>query len=195
MANGSPSWRTAATRTATLWLMDGFAAAGNEGWQAPGPLAPGRRRMADHDARRTAAGRSVGPGLPCQLLRGRRVRALERQASADRDGMGSRGARRAAQRRLRHRLAMDPQLLFALSRLPRHRRRARGIQRQVHGQPAGAARLLACNAGRSQPYHLSQFLLSAPPLAIHGIAARRLRPDFIAPNDQSAPESAFRRVS
>ena len=32
--------------------------------------------MADHDAGRIAADRSVGPGLPCQLLRSGRVRAL-----------------------------------------------------------------------------------------------------------------------
>ncbi len=40
-------------------------------------------------------------------------------------------------------------VLLALPRLSRHRRRARRIQRQVHGQPAGAARLLACNPGRA----------------------------------------------
>ena len=157
------------------------------------PLAQDRRRMAGHDAGRPAAGRSRRPGLPCQLLRSRRVRALERQASADRNGMGSRRPRRPSQRRLRHRLAMDPQRLRALSRLPRHRGRARRIQRQVHGQPAGAARLVAGNAGRPQPCHLSQLLLSAPPLAIHGTAPRRLRrPD---PSNSIAPESAFRRVS
>ncbi len=149
------------------------------------PLAQDRRPMADHDAGGSAADRSGRAGLSCQLLRGRCVRALERQASADRDGMGGRRARRPAQRRLRHRLAMDPQRLCALPRLPRHRRRARRIQRQVHGQPAGAARLVACNAGRTQPYHLSQLLLSAPPLAIHGTAARRLRqPDLLCDSYQ-----------
>ena len=57
------------------------------------------------------AGRPGRAGLPCQLLRGRRLRALGRQASADRSGMGSRGAREPARRRLRHRLAMDAQRL------------------------------------------------------------------------------------
>ena len=55
---------------------------------------------------------------------------------------------------------------------------------------------------RPQPYHLSQLLLSAPPLAIHGTSPRRLRLTFPG-HDQSmpkhwiksAPESAFRRVS
>src|SRR3954462_259932 len=92
--------------------------------------------------------------------------------------MGGRGPRGPAQRCLRHRLAVDAIVLLALSRLSRDRRRARRIQRQVHGQPAGAARLFACNPGGAQPYYLSQLLLSAPPLAIHGTAARRLRVKF-----------------
>ena len=78
----------------------------------------------------------------------------------------------------RHRLAVDPQLLFALPRLPCRRGRARRVQRQVHGQPAGVARLLACNSGRPQPYHLPQLLLSTPPLAIYGVTPRRLRLTF-----------------
>ena len=113
--------------TPTLWLMDGFAAVEKEEWRAPGHWREIDGAMADHDAGRAQAGRSVSPGLPCQLLRGRRVRALERQASADRNGMGGRGQGRAAQRRLRHRVAMDPQRLFPLPRLSRHRGRARRI--------------------------------------------------------------------
>src|SRR6266481_3767448 len=70
---------------------------------------------------------------------------------------------------------MDPQHLRPLSRLPGDRGRARRIQRQVHGQPAGAARLLACDPGRTQPYLLSELLLSPSSLAIHGTAPRRLR--------------------
>jgi hypothetical protein len=92
-------------------MADGrFAAASNEQWQAPatgGDIG----RMARHDARRIAAGRSRRPGLPRQLLRGRRIRALERQASADRDGVGGRRACRPSQRRLRDRVAVDPQRL------------------------------------------------------------------------------------
>ena len=158
--------------TATLWLMDGFATATNEGWQAPGHW-----RQVDGEWRIMTLGGlqpidPSGPGQPCQLLRGRRVRALGRPASSDRDGVGGRRPRRPVERRLRHRLAVDPQLLFALPRLPRRRGRAWGVQRQVHGQPAGAARLLACNSGRPQPYHLPQLLLSAPPLAIYGVTPR-----------------------
>ena len=47
--------------TPTLWLMDGFAAASNERMAGARPLAPDRRRMADHDAGRVAAGRSATP--------------------------------------------------------------------------------------------------------------------------------------
>ena len=60
------------------------------------------------------------------------------KASAERGRVGSRRARRPSRRRRRHRLAMDAQRLRALSGLPRGRRRARRIQRQVHDQPDGA---------------------------------------------------------
>ena len=77
-----------------LWLSDGWAAVQNEGWQAPG-------HWQDHDGAwqqltlaRPAADRSRRAGHACELLRGRRVRALGRQASADRAGVGGRGARR-----------------------------------------------------------------------------------------------------
>ena len=52
-----------------------------------------RRRHADDDAARHAAARARGAGLPRQLLRGRRLRPLGRQAAADRGGVG--GGRRA----------------------------------------------------------------------------------------------------
>jgi ergothioneine biosynthesis protein EgtB len=104
--------------TATLWLMDGFAAVSSEDWQAPGHW-----RQVDGEWR-IAADRPLRARQPYQLLRSGRVRALGRAASADRDGMGSRRPRRPAQRCLRHRLAVDPKLLLALSRLPRHRGRA-----------------------------------------------------------------------
>src|ERR1700677_939824 len=100
--------------------------------------------------------------------------------------MGGRRPRRPSQRRLRNRVAVDPQRLRALCRLPRHRGRARRIQRQVHGQPTGAARLVAGHARRAQPRHLSQFLLSQPPMAIHRTAPRRLR-QLISSN-ATAPE-------
>ena len=58
------------------------------------PLAGPRRRMAPAHARGPAAGRSGRAGHACELLRGRRVRALGRQASADRSRSGR--SRRAA---------------------------------------------------------------------------------------------------
>src|SRR5450759_987304 len=89
--------------------------------------------------------------------------------------MGSRRPCRPSHRRVRDCLAMDPQRLRPLSRIPGDGGRARRIQWQVHGQPTGAARLVACNSGRTQPYYLSKLLLSASSLAIHGTAPRRLR--------------------
>ena len=111
-------------------------------------LAPAGRRLAFADARRIKAGRSAGRGHACQLFRGRGLRALCRQASAERARMGSGRSRRLDRRRLRHRLAMDAQRLSAVSGLPRGRRRARRIQRQVHGRPDGAARLVARDPGK-----------------------------------------------
>ena len=135
--------------TPSLWLSDGWATVEAEGWSAPG-------YWREHDGAWLAL--TLGglapidphaPVMPRELLRGRRVRALGRQASADRGGMGGGGARRSPRRCLRHRLAMDPQRLSALSGLSRRRRRARRIQRQVHGQPDGAARQLARHARRA----------------------------------------------
>ena len=134
-------------------------------------LAQGRRPVAHAHARRPAAGRSRRAGLPRELLRSRRVRALDGQGPADRTGVGGRGARRPDRRRLRHRLAMDAQRLFALSGLSRRHRRARRVQRQVHDQPDGAARLVACDARGPFPGKLSQFLLSAGALAVQRAAA------------------------
>src|ERR1700676_5528962 len=89
--------------------------------------------------------------------------------------MGSRRPRRPPQRRLGDRVAMDPERLRPLSRLSGGRGRARRVQRQIHCQSVGAARLFACTSRRTYPYLLSQILLSASSLAIHGIAPRRLR--------------------
>src|SRR5262245_20616238 len=69
---------------------------------------------------------------------------------------------------------MDAQPLCALPGLPRPRWRARRIQRQVHGQPDGAAWRLAGDAGGTHARHLSQLLLSAAALAVHGAAPFRL---------------------
>src|ERR1039458_2287661 len=80
-------------------------------------LAAKGRRLVRDDAGRLAADRSGGARHPYQLLRGRRLRPFRRQTLAERGGMGSGGARRAARRRLRDRVAMDAQRLSALSGL------------------------------------------------------------------------------
>src|SRR4029450_12060606 len=46
------------------------------------------------------------------------------------------------------------------------------VQRQVHGQPAGAARRLLRHAPGPHARHLSQLLLSPPAPAVHGPAPR-----------------------
>ena len=123
------------------------------------------------------AGRSRRAGLPRQLLRGRRLRALGRQAPADRGRMGGRGARRAL-------LADAFGIVWQWTRsayapYPGYRagrRRARRVQRQVHGRPDGAARLLARDARRAmRATSYRNFFYPPPALAVHGPAARRLR--------------------
>ena len=101
-----------------LWLSDGWATVCAEGWRAPGHWREidGAWHCFTLGGLRTDRGSRAG--LPRQLLRGRRLRPLGRQAPAERGGVGGRGARRRARRRLRHRLAMDAQRLFSLSRLP-----------------------------------------------------------------------------
>ncbi len=92
-ASGSPSWPTAAMRGRTV-AVGRLGHGVHRRLDGARPLARDRRRLAWLHARRPAAGSSRPAGLPCQLLRGRCVRALGRQASAERSRMGSRGARR-----------------------------------------------------------------------------------------------------
>jgi hypothetical protein len=90
--------------TATLWLMDGFAAVGNGAGQPV--VATGRRRMVDHDAWWIAADRPFRAGQPCQLLRGGCVRALGwRHLPTGWNGVAARC--RPSERCLQDRLAMD----------------------------------------------------------------------------------------
>ena len=77
--------------TPTLWLSDGFATVEAQGWNAPGLLAQGRRRVVLDDPWRAAARRSGAAGLPRQLLRSRRLCPLVGKASSDRSGVGSGG--------------------------------------------------------------------------------------------------------
>src|ERR1043165_9016795 len=70
---------------------------------------------------------------------------------------------------------MDAQPLPAVSRLPRGGRRPRRIQRQVHGQPDGAARLLAGDARGPRARKLPQLLLPGRTLAVQRPAPCRIR--------------------
>src|SRR5262249_14216259 len=79
---------------------------------------------------------------------------------------------------LRHRVAMDAVELLALSGLYRLRRRARRIQRQIHDQPDGPARLLARDARWPFARDLSQLLLPGSTLAVHRPAPCGLRRPF-----------------
>ena len=77
------------------------------------------------------------------------------------------------------RLAMDQQLLRAVSGLQAVSRRAGGVQRQIHGQPAGASRRLVRDAARSLPHQLPQLLGGPDAVSVHrhpaGPRFRRLR--------------------
>ena len=146
--------------------MDGFATVSNEGWQAPGHWRQIDGEWQVMTLGGIAAGRSLSP--VCH------VSYYEADAFARWSGkhlpteMEWEVAARAGHLNDAFGivLAVDPQRLCSLSRLPGHRGRARRIQRQVHGQPAGAARLFACNSdGHSRityrnffyPHHRWQF--------------------------------------
>src|SRR5262249_29166374 len=165
------------------------------------------------------SGRSVRTRLSCQLLRGRRVRALGRQAPADRGRMGdcrsrcfgqwqSDGHRSPAslpghQRWVRPAsndrgcVGMDRQPLYRLPALPPGRRRGRRIQRQVHVEPDGIARRGGGDAGRPRPHNLSQFLPALGPLGLLRAASRRgcvmgdIGPSFTF-HDLAPSEESFR---
>ena len=89
--SGSHSWRMAATRRRSLWLADGWATINREGWQAPLYWEHTDGGWFQMSLARTGAGRAGRARCACLLLRGRCVRALGRQETADGIRMGSRG--------------------------------------------------------------------------------------------------------
>ncbi len=135
--------------TPSLWLSDGWAIVQAEGWQAPGYWRREAGGWTTMTLARPQGRRSAGAGRPCQLLRGRRFRPLCRQAFAQRSGMGSCGGCGPHRRCLRPGLAMDAERLSTLSGIPGRRRRSWRIQRQVHGEPDGVARLIGRHARRA----------------------------------------------
>src|SRR5437763_12278238 len=151
--------------------------------------------MAHLHALRRAADRSGRTGLSCQLLRGRCVCALGREAAADRGRMGDRGARCRACRQSRRqwpsaslsrderrggaasddrrRLGVDRQPLYRLPAVSHGRRRRRRIQWQVHVEPDGVTRRRRGDTGRPYPHHLPQFLPALGALGVFGAASCR----------------------
>ena len=105
------------------------------------------------------------PGSACQLLRGGRIRALVRRPASDRGRVGARRAHspRSAQAAVRRGVAVDVERLRRLSGLSARRRRSRRVQRQVHGQPDGAAWRILRHSGRTHPPRLSQLLSNGQP--------------------------------
>src|SRR5690606_1086174 len=163
-------------------------------------VAQSPRLLADLHAERPPRRRSGRTGLPCLLLRGGGLCGMGRQAAADRSRMGACGALAAAARQrtfprppvaasallqhagrgaadVRRGVGMDPLGLRALSRLPPGGRRGRRVQRQVHGQPDGAARRVLRHAAGPYPAELPQLLPAGRALAVlrHPPRGRRIR--------------------
>ena len=119
-ANGWSSWRTAATATPALWLSDGWATVQAEGWQAPGYWQQDGGRRVAVSSTWAACGRSIRTRR-CAMSAF--TRPTPSPAGPARDLPTEAEWEVAARAGLlddarRHRLAMDPQRLSALSRLP-----------------------------------------------------------------------------
>src|ERR1700734_2761944 len=99
---------------------------------------------------------------------------------------------------------MDAEPLCRLPRLPAHRRRGRRVQRQVHGQPDGAARRGGGDAGRASALDLSQLLSIRRALGVRGDQAgggrmrdNRALAQFrdLAPGEESFREAVLAGLS
>ena len=170
-------------RTPTLWLSDGWAwiqAGGGNMWGEPAPFYWLKREDGWHEF--TLGGpRKLDPAAPVSHLSyfeadayarfaGARLPSeAEWETAARATGAAEAGANLLAAGLLhpapgtasararpdvRRRVGMDCLGLRPLSRLPPGRRRHRRVQRQVHGQPAGAQGRLLCHAPRPCPVEL-----------------------------------------
>ncbi len=185
-ASGWSSWPTAATSAPSCGSPTAGPGCAAEGWRAPFYWREVDGVWFEHTLQRHPPGRPRAAGVPRQLLRGRRLRHVGRQAAADRGRVGARRRRRRAGRRVdrrrqprRHRdvpparrrpadrspapglrrlLGVDELGLPRLPRLPPAGRRDRRVQRQVHVRPDGAARRLRPDAARPRPRDLPQLL-------------------------------------
>ena len=130
--------------TPSLWLSDGWATVQAEGWHAPGYWRARWTALARHDAC-AACSRSIPPRRSCHVSY-YEADAFARWAGkrfADRSRNGkSPPAPALLNDAFGIGLAMDAQRLSApYPGYRADRRRARRVQRQVHGQPDGVARL------------------------------------------------------
>jgi len=161
--------------TPTLWLMDGFAAASNEQWQAP---ATGARIDGEWQIMTLGglAGRSMPPPRSVMSAITRPTRSRAGAAGNCRPKWNGKlpPAPVSLNDAFRDRLAMDPQCLCALSRLPRDPKARSGETTASSWSTSCVAWLVACHPVGHSPRDLPQLLLSAPPLAIHGAAPCRL---------------------
>ncbi|KAI1691038.1 sulfatase-modifying factor enzyme 1 domain-containing protein [Ditylenchus destructor] len=123
------------------WLSDGWATVQAQGWRAPASASTRRPPTPNGPARACPPSRNGGRGRPA------------RHGAARRSG-----------------LAMDPLGLSPVSGLPSAGGRRLGIQRQVHGRPAGAARRQSRDADRTHPPELPQLLPAGRALAIQRAA-------------------------
>ena len=174
-------------RTPTLWMSEGWGACSAEGWDAPmhwqeqdgawwqftpaglHPVDFARpvRHVSWYEA--DAFARWAGKRLPTEQ---------EYEASARLPGFHDVN---------RHRLAMDRQCVSPLSRFPAMGGSHRGVQREVHGGPDGAARRFARHATGPCPPDLQKLLSSRQALAIHRRASGGGRM-----NHTSAPQPLLR---
>ncbi len=113
--------------TPSLWLSDGWAAVEAEGWSAPGYW---RERDGAWCTQTLAGLAPIDPTAAVRHVGYYEADAFARwagQGPADRGAVGDRRQWRPHRRRLRHRVAMDPQRLFALSGLSGGGGRARRV--------------------------------------------------------------------